>query len=187
MAKLLVVVDMQNDFIDGALGSPEAREIVPGVCRKIAEWDGDIITTMDRHDESYAFTLEGASIPPHCMHPDHGWELNPDVSAALSSCNQVVSRICKPTFGSVLLANAVQSWNDYDYVEFVGVCTDICVISNALLIRAHVPEMSLAVDASCCAGSSPQAHFAALDVMKSCLIGILSDPREEVDSDVHIH
>lgn len=178
MAKLLVVIDMQNDFIDGELGSPEAERILPNVCKKIEAWDGDIIVTMDKHDEGYDLTMEGASIPQHCVYPNQGWDLHPKIVAALEASNQVFFRICKPTFGSVLLATAVQYWNDYDYVEFVGVCTDICVVSNVLLVRAHVPEMRLAVDASCCAGTTPSAHNAALNVMKSCLIEVISDSEE---------
>lgn len=179
MAKLLVVVDMQNDFISGILGSKAAVEIVPKVCKKIATWDGDIITTLDKHEADYDYTLEGTMIPKHCIRDTKGWELHPDIVLSLAASKQIVSRICKPTFGSVLLANAVKSWNDYDYIEFVGLCTDICVVSNVLLVRAHHPEIPIAVDASCCAGTSQEKHYAALDVMKSCLIDIKNDPREE--------
>lgn len=179
MAKLLVVVDMQNDFIDGALGSAAAKAIVSNVCRKIASWDGDIITTLDKHEADYPHTLEGGMLPAHCMHQQPGWELNQEVVLALAANKQIVSRICKPTFGSVLLAKAVQTWNDYDYVEFVGICTDICVISNVLLVRAHNPNIPITVDASCCAGTTLENHHAALDVMRSCLINVVNDDREE--------
>ena len=173
MAKLLVVVDMQNDFINGSLGSEAAQKIVPNVCKKIASWDGDIITTMDKHDEDYPHTMEGKLIPSHCIYEEDGWNLNADVANALDASNQIVSRICKPTFGSVLLANAVKSWNSYDSVEFVGLCTDICVVSNVLLVRAHCPEIPITVDASCCAGTTPENHNAALAVMRSCLINVI--------------
>jgi len=179
MAKLLVVVDMQNDFIDGVLGSESARAIVPNVCKKIANWDGDIITTLDNHESNYPDTVEGSVLPAHCVHGEEGWKLHPDVALACAASKQVVSRICKPTFGSVLLAKAVETWNDYESVEFVGLCTDICVISNVLLVRAHVPNIPITVDASCCAGVSEHTHYAALDVMKSCLINVINDPREE--------
>lgn len=181
MAKLLVVVDMQNDFVDGALGSIQAQAIVPKVCEKIRTWDGDIVVTLDNHGEDYCQTLEGRFIPPHCIFGEDGWCINPKVSDALMLSGRMVSKLCKPAFGSELLANIVGNrktespWGEYDYIEFVGLCTDICVVSNALIARTYNPNARIAVDAECCAGTTIDGHHSALTVMRSCLIEVLND------------
>lgn len=167
--KLLVVIDMQNDFIDGALGTPEAEDIVPDVCEKIKEFDGEVVFTMDTHTSLYPDTQEGRKLPvPHCIKGTDGWELNEDIKALSTGCRIFE----KPTFGSVELANYIAD-GDYKYIELVGLCTDICVVSNALLIKAFVPETPVIVDSFCCAGVTPDSHMNALDTMRSCQIEVL--------------
>lgn len=166
--KLLIVVDMQKDFVDGALGTPEAQKIVPAVCEKIRSFDGDIIFTKDTHSSLYMDTQEGRKLPvPHCIKGTDGWELYGDIS----SLSQGYRIIEKPTFGSVELANAVAGGN-YSEVEFIGLCTDICVISNAMMIKAFLPEIPVSVDSSCCAGVTPESHENALKSMQMCQIDI---------------
>lgn len=174
MKKLLVVVDMQNDFINGALGTSEAVAIVPNVVKKINEWDGDVVFTMDTHYENYKETNEGKHLPvPHCINNTDGWDINEDVNVALKN-NSCYTPYLKGTFGSPRLANDISGMN-YDYVELIGLCTDICVVSNALLIKAHCPEIDIAVDASCCAGVTPESHKAALITMKMCQIDVIGE------------
>lgn len=173
MKKILVVVDMQKDFVDGALGSPEAVAIVPAVAKKIAAFDGDIFVTFDTHGENYMDTAEGKKLPvPHCIKGTDGWKLNADVAAALDG--KRYTPVEKITFGSVdlpgLIRNAV---GDEDFtVEVIGLCTDICVVSNALLIKASFSEAPIAVDAACCAGVTVEKHEAALETMRSCQIDV---------------
>lgn len=184
MKKLLVVVDMQNDFIDGALGTKEAQAIVPNAVKKINEWDGDIAYTFDTHAENYLDTTEGKYLPvKHCVEHTHGWCLNDNVAKSLVNiANAVVSiaeviepGFCKPTFGSIELMQFVKD-REYDYVELIGLCTDICVISNALMIKAIMPEPhKVVVDASCCAGVTPESHKAALTTMKMCQIEVINN------------
>ena len=176
MKKLLIVVDMQNDFITGALGSPEAQAIVAATAAHIRARKAEgftLIATLDTHGEDYMSTPEGAKLPvPHCIKSTEGWHINPDVAAALGDCLLVE----KPTFGSVRLPGIVADiiGNDDDVtIELLGVCTDICVASNALLLKAHFPEATLQVKADCCAGVTPAKHLAALDVMASCQIDII--------------
>lgn len=167
--KLLVVIDMQNDFIDGALGTSEAQEIVPDVCEKIKEFDGEVVFTMDTHTPLYSETQEGRKLPvPHCIKGTDGWELNDEVKSLSNGCRIFE----KPTFGSLELADYIAD-GDYKYVELIGVCTDICVVSNALLIKAYVPEVPVIVDSFCCAGVSKESHLKALDTMRACQIEIL--------------
>lgn len=173
MNKVLIVVDMQNDFIDGALGTPEALAIVENVKEKIKSYNADsIFVTRDTHSENYLETQEGKMLPvEHCIKDTHGWEIREDINALLTG-----TRILdKPTFGSRLLAD----WLEFEYerapfeIEIVGLCTDICVVSNALLIKATLPEAQITVDSSCCAGSTPENHAAALTTMKNCQIKII--------------
>lgn len=172
MKKFLVVVDMQNDFIDGSLGTEEAVAIVPNVVKKIKEWDGDIAVTFDTHNSNYLNTNEGKHLPvAHCIKYTHGWLLNEDV---FNSCSDKYYAFDKRTFGSIELARAVKD-SQYDYVELVGLCTDICVVSNALLIKAFCPEIDICVDASCCAGVTPETHKAALTTMKMCQIDVIGE------------
>jgi len=172
MKKYLVVVDMQNDFIDGALGTPEAQAIVPGVCEKIRQYPKDhVIATRDTHAENYLETQEGRNLPVvHCVKGTTGWELHPKIAAALKDA--VV--IDKPTFGSKELAEKLALLAELDELEItlVGLCTDICVVSNALLVKAFLPETTVRVIADCCAGVTPESHKAALDTMRMCQIQI---------------
>ncbi len=173
MKKFLVVVDMQKDFVDGALGSREAVAIVPAVVKKIESFDGEIFVTYDTHFENYMQTSEGKHLPvPHCIKGTDGWQLNNDVENALSG--KKFTKVEKNTFGSVDLPKLIEQAADGEdfAVELIGLCTDICVVSNALLIKATFPEAPIAVDAGCCAGVMPQAHEAALATMASCQITI---------------
>lgn len=173
LKNLLVVVDMQKDFVDGSLGTAEARAIVPNVIKKIEGWDGDIIATLDTHDGNYLNTREGRFLPvPHCIVSTDGHCIETGVFNALQHKNEhAVMFINKPTFGSTRLQQAAAT-NRYDYIELVGLCTDICVVNNAMLLKAALPESDISVDASCCAGVTPEAHDAALRTMASCQIVI---------------
>ena len=174
MKKFLIVVDMQRDFVDGSLGSPEAQAIVPNVVRKIEGFDGEIIATFDTHSENYMTTAEGAKLPvPHCIKGTPGWALNDAVAAALEA--KGYTAVEKPTFGSTALPGVLRELaGEADFrMELIGLCTDICVVSNALLLKANFPEKPIAVDASCCAGVTRQSHEAALATMASCQIDIL--------------
>ena len=170
---ILVVVDMQNDFIDGALGTKEAVSIVPRVVEKIRNFDGYVIYTRDTHEKNYLETQEGRLLPAtHCIRGSDGWLLNPEI-AALAGGADVVD---KPTFGSAALGELLREWNErerVDSVTLVGLCTDICVISNAMIIKAFLPEVPVKVDASCCAGVTPESHRRALDAMAACQIEIV--------------
>lgn len=173
MNQVLVVVDMQKDFVDGALGSPEAQAIVDKVANKINGFDGEIIVTYDTHQENYMETREGKYLPvPHCIEGTDGWQLNDKVHEALESKKYKV--ICKPTFGSVLLPVHIDN-PDNTEVTLIGLCTDICVVSNAMLLKANFPKMDITVDASCCAGVTPESHKAALTTMKMCQINVIND------------
>lgn len=197
MKKILVVVDMQNDFIDGPLGTPEARAIVDNVCAKIREGEWDYIYgTMDSHYNNYLELQEGRKLPvEHCIMDTPGWMLNIDISKAIATKGiDIFERIYKRTFGSVQLAEAIEyllSCEDFDVpyndleLTLVGVCTDICVVSNALLLKAHFPEMKIVVDANCCAGSTPDKHYMALEVMKSCQVDVVNNEWDEVKKDIH--
>ncbi|MDD2960102.1 MAG: cysteine hydrolase [Lachnospiraceae bacterium] len=172
MKKILVVVDMQNDFIDGSLGTKEAEAIVEPVAAKIMTYPTEnIYATRDTHPVNYLDTQEGKKLPvEHCIEGTFGWEINEKVAAALK--HAVI--INKPTFGSEILAETLAEENKKEEiaVELVGLCTDICVVSNALLLKAKMPEISIMVDPSCCAGVTPETHDAALQTMKMCQIEI---------------
>ncbi len=172
MRKILLVIDMQKDFIDGSLGTQEAQSIVKKVTEKIGCYrKEDVYATRDTHQENYLETSEGKHLPVrHCIEGSAGWELHPDIEDALSGA----SIINKPTFGSAVLADLLQEENQKEEleIEIVGLCTDICVVSNALLLKALMPEIRIAVDASCCAGVTPESHEAALTTMKMCQIEI---------------
>ena len=173
MRKILVVVDMQNDFIDGALGTSEAQSIVDRVVAEIGKYaEHDVIATRDTHPEHYMDTQEGRNLPvPHCIRMTPGWEIAPKVAAALGEAEV----IDKPTFGSRALAEKLAAMAEQEELEItlVGLCTDICVVSNALLIKAYLPETQVNVIASCCAGVTPESHDAALKTMAMCQIKIL--------------
>lgn len=173
MKNLLIVVDMQKDFVDGALGTAEAVSIVENVCNKIQNFDGDIIVTYDTHQETYMDTREGKFLPvPHCIKGTPGWELDTKVQKALAEKTYHVME--KPTFGSVALPEYVKEHYSPSElsIELVGLCTDICVVSNALLLKTHFTETEIAVDSSCCAGVTPESHNAALTTMKMCQITV---------------
>ena len=171
MKKLLVVVDMQKDFIDGALGTPEAQTIVPAVVEKIAAFAGDVVYTRDTHSENYLETAEGKKLPVvHCVKGTPGWELHPEVERA--GAGKTAAVIDKPTFGSTELADLAQQ-GGYEAIELIGLCTDICVISNALGLTARLWETPIGVWKDCCAGVTPQSHENALAAMAMCQIDIL--------------
>lgn len=173
MKRILVVVDMQKDFVDGALGTKEAVSIVEKVVRKIQQFDGEVIYTRDTHGEDYMDTQEGNNLPvPHCIRGTDGWELDARVESVRKSGDKVFD---KPAFGSKELAqylSDVEAQEGIESIMLVGLCTDICVISNALLIKAFLPEVQVLVDASCCAGVTPKSHDNALEAMKMCQISI---------------
>lgn len=170
--KILIVIDMQNDFIDGSLGTKEAEAIVSAVIEKIKEYPKqDVYATRDTHPEDYLNTQEGKSLPvEHCIKGTKGWEIRADI-AELILKNHIFD---KPTFGSVQLAEAVKKMNEEEplEIELIGLCTDICVVSNALLLKAFMPEVRISVDPSCCAGVTPEKHEAALETMRSCQIQV---------------
>ena len=171
MKNLLVVVDMQNDFIDQALGTPEAVKTVPEVIKLISDPYYDaVIATMDTHQENYLETFEGINLPvKHCIRGSKGWKINKEVGQALESRNARI--IEKPTFGSLELAEILKTEKP-ETVTFCGLCTDICVLSNALLARAVLYETPVIVYKNACAGVTPAKHESALDVMASCQIEI---------------
>ena len=172
MKKILIVVDMQNDFVDGALGSKEAASIVENVVKKIESFDGEIYVTYDTHYEDYMQTSEGKNLPVvHCIRESEGWQLNSAVREALEK-KETYTEIEKITFGSVDLPFVLAEENDMDNaeIELIGLCTDICVVSNALILKASFPEINISVDSSCCAGVTPEKHLAALETMRSCQI-----------------
>lgn len=172
--KFLIVVDMQNDFIDGALGTKEAAAIVPAVKAKIVNFDGRVIFTRDTHEHDYLQTQEGRNLPvEHCIRDTDGWQINPELEALRKE-----EPIDKPSFGSVALAQFLKTYDTYEEkieeITLVGLCTDICVISNAMIIKAYLPETPIFVDASCCAGVTPESHERALDAMAVCQITALN-------------
>jgi nicotinamidase-related amidase len=178
--KVLVVIDMQKDFVDGALGSPEAQAIVPNVVAKVKEYaemeDGLVVYTRDTHFADYVDTREGRYLPvPHCIFETEGWEIVPEVlndQAAVVIFN-------KETFGYSAIAEEIgyiingELGQEIDSIEVCGLCTDICVVSNALILKANFPDIPFVVDSSCCAGVTPEKHEAALEVMRSCQIDVI--------------
>lgn len=173
MKKVLVVVDMQKDFVDGALGTPEAQEIVDGVCEKIVAFNGDIYVTYDTHSDNYLETQEGKNLPvAHCIKGTSGWELDEKVKASLKDKDYVC--VEKPTFGSFDLPSIIKNKSGDDIeIELIGLCTDICVVTNALILKASFPEKPISVISDCCAGVTVESHNAALNTMKSCQIAII--------------
>lgn len=176
--KLLVVVDMQNDFITGSLGTPEARAIVEPVVQRILSFDGEILYTLDTHPQNYLETQEGRRLPvAHCIGGSDGWMPAHTVWAALRSRDVAdeTHMIAKETFGGVGLPMRIHEMfngEEPEEITLIGLCTDICIISNALLLKAFYPEARIAVDAACCAGASPEGHKIALAAMKPCQIDI---------------
>ena len=166
--KYLIVVDMQVDFITGALGSPLATAIVSNVMEKVKSFDGKVIFTRDTHFDDYMNTQEGKNLPvPHCIKGSKGWE----VSEKLDTASYKI--IDKPTFGSFELAEYISTLADVEEIELIGLCTDICVISNAMILKARFTETPIKVDSSCCAGVTPESHSNALTAMKMCQINCI--------------
>ena len=175
MYKVLVVVDMQKDFIDGALGFDGAEKIIPGIAAKIREFEeaGDqIVYTLDTHFENYMDTQEGKNLPvPHCIRGTDGWQIRPELDAL-----RTTEAIDKPTFGSKELGTILTEMNEKDEISsitLIGLCTDICVISNAMLVKAFLPEVPIIVDSACCAGVTPESHENALKAMQVCQIKVV--------------
>lgn len=170
--KVLVVVDMQVDFVSGALGTPQAQAIVPIVVQKIEEakengWT--VVFTKDTHGENYLETAEGRKLPVvHCIRETPGWELVPELRPLAKG----LTVIEKPTFGSFVLAQSLKQQRP-ECVELIGLCTDICVISNAMLLKAAMPEVPISVDAACCAGVTHESHETALAAMRACQIDVV--------------
>lgn len=169
MKDILVVIDMQNDFITGSLGTKEAQLIVQKTVKKIKNFKGDVFYTQDTHQHSYLNSQEGKFLPViHCIKNTEGWELAEPIKELVNG-----NVYEKNTFGSAALAENLKKMNKKEpirSVTIIGVCTDICVISNALLFKAFLPETGIYVDASCCAGTTPENHMNALNVMKTCQI-----------------
>lgn len=178
MQDILVVVDMQNDFIDGALGTKEAEAIVPKVEEKIKNFSGKVLFTRDTHEDNYMETQEGRNLPmPHCIRNTRGWEIREELEALRKE-----EPIDKVTFGSVDLGMRLKALNEEEAVQSItlaGLCTDICVISNAMVLKAFLPETQIIVDAACCAGVTPDSHQRALEAMKACQIQIENGELQE--------
>ena len=183
MNKYLIVIDMQNDFIDGSLGTSEAQAIVSNVKQKIEDAKKlgyKIIFTQDTHFEDYLKTMEGKNLPvEHCIIGSEGWEISPELDT--DGCYAIIG---KPSFGYVdwkryldeWYENEIEAWTeDPEYIEIVGLCTDICVVSNALILKALYPETEIVLDASCCAGVTPESHNAAITTMKMCQIKVIGE------------
>lgn len=175
MNDLMIVIDMQKDFIDGALGTPEAVAIVPHVARRIRGHHGPLIVTYDTHYERYLQSQEGHHLPViHCQKGSPGWQLDPAVEKGLAGREAL--RLEKPAFGSLELADKVRAMHEarpLTSITLLGLCTDICVIANALILKAALPEVPLYVDAEGSAGVSPKSHRRALEAMAVCQVNIL--------------
>lgn len=169
--KILIVVDMQNDFIDGALGTAEAVAIVPYVKNVIENFDGKVLFTRDTHFENYMDTQEGKNLPvPHCIKGTDGWQIRSELDSLRKT-----EAIDKVTFGSKDLVEVLKEEPDIESITFVGLCTDICVISNVMVVKAFFPEIPLVVDAKACAGVTPESHNNALSAMKVCQVKVINE------------
>lgn len=181
--KVLVVVDMQKDFIDGVLGTPEAVAIVADVVDRIKSSDGELILfTKDTHQEDYLNTPEGKKLPvPHCIEGTEGWQIEESILAAWRGNKNTIrisemaeNTITKPVFGSTFLVEFLKARDaEIEEIEILGVCTDICVVSNAIMIKNSMPEIKISVNAKCCAGVTPKSHQEALNVMQMCQIDVI--------------
>ena len=172
MRDLLIVVDMQNDFITGALGTPEAQAVLPLVVRKVKAHRGPVLFTRDTHEADYLLSQEGKKLPvPHCIRGTAGWEIHPELEAFRAS-----DALDKPSFGSLELVDRVRRLDQdspLSSITLIGLCTDICVISNALILKAAFPETPVRVDAACCAGATPEGHHTALAALRACQVEVL--------------
>lgn len=177
--KKLIIIDAQNDFITGSLGTEEARRMLPHLIDKASRFSGEILMTQDTHSENYLSTQEGRMLPvPHCLIGTEGWGFPQELEKLRKK--KAVKVYQKPCFGSTDLVSDLRDayeGNLLDSVELVGICTDICVVSNALMIKSALPELPVFVDASCCAGVTPEKHKAALEVMQSCQIIMKGEDR----------
>ena len=185
MRKILLVVDMQNDFIEGSLKTEQAPKIIPNVVKKINDKENQlIIFTQDTHGEDYLEIQEGKKLPvEHCIENTHGWEINKDILNAWKNKqdriileNRENNSIIKDTFGSkdlITVLKEINAESPIEEIEIAGLCTDICVISNALLIKAYFPEIEIVVDSACCAGVTPESHETALNAMKACQVTVI--------------
>jgi len=181
--KVLIIVDMQKDFIDGTLGTTEAVAIVDNVVKRIENSEGELILfTKDTHQDNYLATAEGKKLPvPHCIEGTSGWQVNESVLAAWRKNDNTIivpelleNTFTKPVFGSTKLVNFLESRiSDISEIEILGLCTDICVISNAIMIKNFIEDVPISVNAACCAGVTPQSHAEALNVMRMCQIDII--------------
>lgn len=171
MSKILIVVDMQNDFIDGALGTKEAVAIVPYVKEVVEHFEGKVFFTRDTHLDNYLETQEGKNLPvTHCIRWTEGWQIHPELEVLRKT-----DAIDKETFGSKDLVEVLKQEEAIEEITFVGVCTDICVISNVMVVKAFYPEVPLVVDAKGCAGVTVQSHLNALEAMKMCQVKIINE------------
>lgn len=168
MKKALIVIDMQKDFVDGTLANPDAQAIVRPIANYVLAYDGAVIATRDTHTENYLDTAEGKKLPvAHCIQGTEGWEIVPEIAEALRAKNALI--LDKPTFGYL-------GWGvigEFEEVELVGTCTDICVVSNALILKAMFPDLVVTVNAALCAGTTKENHDAALAVMRCCQVEVL--------------
>lgn len=174
MKNILIVIDMQKDFVDGSLGTDEAVSIVPNVCKKIKEFEGEIFVTKDTHTENYLETSEGKKLPiVHCIKNTRGWQLDTKVENALHEKHYRI--VEKSSFGSLKLPQIISEniENDDFSIEIIGLCTDICVVSNALILKASFPEITIKVISNCCAGVTVESHLDALKIMQACQIEIV--------------
>ena len=181
--KILIIVDMQNDFINGVLGTKEAEGIISDVVKRVESSNGEMILfTQDTHGEDYLSTPEGKKLPvPHCIEGTDGWRINVDIlNAWRNNKNTVIAEdlndntFTKPVFGSVALVEYLKNRvSEISEIEILGVCTDICVISNAIMIKNTIPGIEIYVNEKCCAGVTPQSHKEALNTMKMCQINII--------------
>ncbi|MBO6178044.1 MAG: cysteine hydrolase [Selenomonadaceae bacterium] len=169
MRKCILVIDVQNDFVNGALGTKEAVEMLPRLVEKLQnEKNASLVFTQDTHKDNYLDTNEGKHLPVrHCIKNTEGWQIAPALSEFLDDAKIIE----KKSFGSTRLPSVVA---EYDEIELVGLCTDICVISNALLLKAFFPEKKISVDPACCAGVTPESHKSAIEIMKLCQVDINS-------------
>jgi nicotinamidase-related amidase len=171
---ILIVVDMQNDFVSGSLATKEAKAIVPRVVDKINNFDGEVIYTRDTHFDNYLNTSEGKKLPiEHCIKDSFGWEIVSPVKERVGD-SKIID---KPSFGSTELPKIVKIINNsgnIDSITLIGLCTDICVLSNALILKAAFPETEIIVDASCCAGTTVQNHNTALNALVPCQVEVIN-------------
>ena len=168
MKRALIVIDMQTDFVNGALSNADAENIVAPIAAYVGNFDGDVIATRDTHDEDYLTSPEGKKLPvPHCIKGTDGWQIVPQILSALTKRNALI--LDKPTFGYL----GWEKLDAYDEVELVGTCTDICVVSNALILKAKFPALTVKVHAKLCAGTTTENHLAALQTMRMCQCEVL--------------